>query len=68
MTFITETVSKNTNWDEGPEGIIKRNLLLGNLEYAAEVALKCGRTTEALLIAEAGGKAVLDRIKEEYFL
>lgn len=68
MSFITETVSKNTNWDEGPEGIIKRNLLMGNLEYAAEVALKCGRTTEALLIAEAGGKAVLDRIKEEYFL
>ena len=55
QTFITETVSKNTNWDEGAEGIIKRNLLLGNIEYAAEVALKCGRTTEALLIAEAGG-------------
>lgn len=67
MSFITETISKNTNWDEGPEGIIKRNLLLGNLEYAAEVALKCGRTTEALLIAEAGGDALLDRIKEEYF-
>jgi hypothetical protein len=56
MNFMTETISKNTNWDEGAEGIIKKNLLLGNLEYAAETALKCGRTTEALLIAEAGGK------------
>lgn len=55
MTFITETISKNVNWDEGAEGIIKRNLLVGNLEYAAEVALKAGRTAEALLIAEAGG-------------
>jgi hypothetical protein len=55
LTLVTETVSKNTNWDEGVEGIIKRNLIVGNLEYAAEVALKCGRTTEALLIAEAGG-------------
>lgn len=56
MSFMTETISKNTNWDEGVEGIIKRNLLIGNLEYAAEVALKCGRTAEALLIAEAGGQ------------
>lgn len=53
--MITETISKNTNWDEGVERIIKRNLLVGNLDYAAEVALKAGRTAEALLIAEAGG-------------
>jgi hypothetical protein len=32
--------------------MIKNNLMLGNLQYAAEVALKSGRTTEALLIAE----------------
>jgi hypothetical protein len=56
MTFITETISKNSNWDEGAEGIIKRNLLIGNLDYAADVALKCGRTVEAFLIAEAGGE------------
>jgi hypothetical protein len=67
MTFVTETVSKNVNWDEGAEGVIKRNLLIGNLEYAAEVALKVGRTAEALLIAEAGGQQLFDRIKEEYF-
>lgn len=68
MSFATETVSKNTNWDEGIEGIIKRNLLIGNLEYAAEVAMKAGRTTEALLIAEAGGEKLFEKIKEEYFL
>lgn len=67
MSFVTETISKNTNWDEGVEGIIKRNLLVGNLEYAAEIALKCGRTTEALLIAEAGGSQLHDRIKDELF-
>lgn len=68
MHFEKETISRNVNWDEGAEGIIKRNLLLGNLEYAAEVALKCGRTAEALLIAEAGGENLLAKIKEEYFL
>jgi len=31
-------------------------LLVGELEFAAEVALKSGRPAEALLIAEAGGK------------
>lgn len=68
LSIVTETVSRNTNWDEGAEGIIKHNLLVGNLEYAAEVALKCGRTAEALLIAEAGGQTLYDRIKEEYFM
>jgi hypothetical protein len=32
--------------------MIKKSLMIGNLEYAAELALKCGRTAEALLIAE----------------
>jgi len=36
--------------------MIKRNLMIGNLQYAAEVALKCGRTAEALLIAEQGSE------------
>ena len=52
---MQETISRNTNWDEGVEGIIKQNLLIGELQYAAQVALKSGRSTEALLIAEAGG-------------
>ena len=52
---ITENISKNGDWDVGPEVMIKRNLMFGNLEYAAEVALKCGRVAEALMIAQAGG-------------
>mmetsp|Transcript_3055 Transcript_3055/g.5154 ORF Transcript_3055/g.5154 Transcript_3055/m.5154 type:complete len:196 (-) Transcript_3055:2161-2748(-) len=55
QTFVQETVSRNINWDEGSERLIKQNLLFGELENAARVALKGGRTTEALLIAEAGG-------------
>jgi len=63
-----ETVSRNSNWNEGPEGIIKRNLLIGNVEGAAECALKCGRTTEALLLAlSAPNDKVFEQIKEEYF-
>jgi len=37
------------------------------LEYAAQVALKSGRSTEALLIAEAGGSDLFESIKKEYF-
>jgi len=66
MTFASETISRNTNWDEGTEGIIKRNLLIGNLENAADCALKCGRVAEAFLIAEAGGKELYNRVKMEY--
>ena len=53
--FVQETVSMNANWNEGHENLIKKNLLIGNLQYAAEIALKCGRTTIAFLIAERGG-------------
>ena len=31
------------------------------------MALKSGRTTEALLIAEAGGQQLFDKIKDEFF-
>lgn len=53
---IQETISRNCNWEEGTESTIKQSLLLGQLEYAAQVALKAGRSTEAFLIAEAGGE------------
>ena len=39
-----EQISRNTNWNEGIEKIIKQNLLIGNLEGAVECALKAGRT------------------------
>lgn len=54
-----ETISRNTNWNAGPEAMIKKNLMIGNHKYAAEVALKIGRTTEAFLIAEMGGQSML---------
>ena len=41
--------------------------MMGNLQYAAEVALKCGRSAEALLIAEQGGEDLYEDIKKMYF-
>ena len=60
-------MSKNANWNEGHENLIKKNLLIGNLQYAAEIALKCGRTTMALIIAERGGPELFADIKQRYF-
>jgi len=39
-----EQISKNMNWNEGVERIIKQNLLAGNLQSAIDCCLKCGRT------------------------
>ena len=64
---VQETISRNANWNMGHENLIKKNLLIGNLQYAAEVALKCGRTTTALLIAERGGPELFQDIKQRYF-
>ena len=44
---ITESVSKNINWNIGPEKLMKDSLLIGDLENAVEVAMKCGRDAEA---------------------
>jgi len=66
--LITETVSKNINWNQGSEKLIKQSLLTGDLESAVEVALKCGREAEALLIAvSSGNQELLNRTKAEYF-
>ena len=65
--LVNETVSRNANWNQGHENLIKKNLLIGNLQYAAEIALKCGCTTTALLIAERGGPELFDDIKQRYF-
>ena len=65
--LVQETVSRNANWNEGHENLIKKNLLIGNLQYAAEIALKSGRTTTALLIAERGGPELYEDIKQRYF-
>lgn len=65
--YTQESVSRNVNWNVGSESMIKRNLLIGNYQYAAEVALKIGRTAEAFLIAEMGGSQMLKDIQNKYF-
>ncbi len=39
-----EQVSKNMNWGEGVERIIKENFIVGNLASAVDCCLKCGRS------------------------
>lgn len=66
--LITETISKNINWNQGSEKLIKQSLLTGDLESAVDVALKCGREAEALLIAvSSGNQELLNKTKAEYF-
>lgn len=62
-----ETISRNTNWNAGVEAMIKRNLMVGNFQYAAECALKTGRTGEAFLIAQMGGADMLKDIQTQFF-
>lgn len=47
--------------------MIKRNLMFGNNQYAAEIALKAGRPAEALLIAFQGGDKLFDEITQLYY-
>jgi protein transport protein SEC31 len=61
---LTETISRNSNWDEGGERLIKENLLVHNLECAIDCALACGRTAEALIIAEQGGSELFEKTKQ----
>lgn len=60
--MMQESISKNTNWNAGTEALIKKSLMVGNYQYAAECALKIGRTAEAFLIAQMGGNAMLSDI------
>ncbi len=64
---IQETVTKNINWNLGAEKLIKQSLLIGDLESAVDVALKCGREAEALLIASAGDKELFNKVKQSFF-
>lgn len=64
---ITETISKNINWNLGTEKLIKQSLLIGDLQSAVDVALKSGRDAEALLIASAGDKDLFDKTKQAFF-
>ncbi len=44
LAGIVERVSRNINWNEGVERVIKQNLLIGNLTGAVDCCMKCGRT------------------------
>lgn len=43
ISGTTEKISRNINWNEGVEKIIKQNMIIGNLEGAVDCCLKCGR-------------------------
>jgi hypothetical protein len=64
---LTETISKNINWNLGSEKLIKDSLLIGDLDNAVEVAMKCGRDAEALLIASTGSKDLFNKAKNLFF-
>lgn len=57
--------SKN-DWSAGPEALIKKSLLIGNLPAAVECCFKCGRMAEGLLLASGGGTALWTRARDEY--
>ena len=63
---ITEQIVKNTNWNVGNEKIIKRSILLGDLESAVELLFKNNRYSEALLIASTKPE-LFEKAKETYF-
>lgn len=64
---LTETISKNINWNLSSEKLIKDSLLIGDLDNAVEVAMKCGRDAEALLIASTGSKELFAKAKNLFF-
>ena len=63
---ITEEFTKNTNWNVGNEKVIKRSLLLGDLESAVQLLFKNNRFSEALLIASTKPE-LFQKAKETYF-
>ena len=63
---ITEEYTRNMNWNVGNEKVIKRSLLLGDLESAVQLLFKNNRCCEALLIASSKPE-LFQRAKETYF-
>ena len=45
---MVEKISRNINWNEGVEKMIKENFMIGNLEGAVDCCLKCGRSVKFL--------------------
>lgn len=54
------------DWSAGPEAIIKRSLLVGNLTAAVECCFKSGLMAEALLLASGGGPETFLAARNEY--
>jgi protein transport protein SEC31 len=54
------------DWSAGPEALIKKSLLVGNLPAAVECCFKSGRMAEGLLLASGGGTELWMRAKDEY--
>ena len=63
---ITDEIVKNINWNVGNEKVIKKCLLLGDLESAVQLLFKNNRFCEALLIASTKPELFL-KAKETYF-
>ena len=63
---ISEELIKNINWNVGNEKIIKKCLLLGDLESAVTLLFKNNRNCEALLIASSNPE-LFNKAKETYF-
>ena len=63
---ITEEIVKNINWNVGNEKVIKKCLLLGDLESAVQLLFKNNRYCEALLIASTKPELFI-KAKETYF-
>jgi protein transport protein SEC31 len=55
-----------TDWSTGPESLVKKSMLIGDLPAAVEVCLKSGRMADALLLASGGGTDLWVRTRDEY--
>lgn len=58
---------RNFNWDVGREKLIKQNMLIGNYEGAIDAALKCGRTSQALIIAYSIDQTTFNSTLKTFF-
>lgn len=61
-----DSIHEHTDWTQGPESIIRQNMIVGNIAGAVECCMKCGRYADAFFLA-AGGDAELVRFtRTEY--
>eukprot|EP00928_Gymnodinium_smaydae_P038057 TRINITY_DN26327_c0_g5_i1.p1 TRINITY_DN26327_c0_g5~~TRINITY_DN26327_c0_g5_i1.p1 ORF type:complete len:1130 (-),score=215.34 TRINITY_DN26327_c0_g5_i1:160-3549(-) len=58
--------SGSNDWSDGPDALIKKSLMIGNLPAAVECCFKSGRMAEGLLLASGGGIALWTRARDEY--